>query len=155
MPIARFRAGGVLRPNDYYVPRLHDARALQLLRDGELVTVLAPRQTGKSSLKVRLQASLRANSWCGVLDLTAISTSTSPDALFDSLGDEVVRSIERGGGPGAPGLPPPGFPRRPTGGPLARGEQTGPARAAPGRSAQRARPATSRRPRPPGPRSAT
>lgn len=90
----RFRAGGVLRRGDLYIERGADARVLTLLRDGELATVVGPRQTGKSSLKVRLVNELRQTTLCGAIDLTAFSTAESHEALFGGLIEETLRCFK-------------------------------------------------------------
>ncbi len=91
---SRFRAGGVLRRGDLYIERGADARVLKLLQDGELATVVGPRQTGKSSLKVRLVSELRQTTLCGAIDLTTFSTAGSQEALFGALIEETQRCFK-------------------------------------------------------------
>lgn len=55
----RFQSGGAVRPGVFYIERDADAELLQTLLDGEYCYVLAPRQMGKSSLRVRAGEQLR------------------------------------------------------------------------------------------------
>jgi WD40 repeat protein len=55
----RFQSGGAVRPGAFYIERDADAELLQTLLDSEYCYVLAPRQMGKSSLRVRAGEQLR------------------------------------------------------------------------------------------------
>ena len=54
----RFQAGGALRPGSLYVRRDADDELRQTLLCGEFAYVLAPRQIGKSSLRLRAEKRL-------------------------------------------------------------------------------------------------
>ncbi|MBM3495318.1 MAG: hypothetical protein FJX72_13505, partial [Armatimonadetes bacterium] len=95
--------GGSLRADaPCYVERVADADILAALGRGELCYVLTPRQMGKSSLKVRTAARLRADgARVVVLDLTSVGRNLTPEQwyfgllghLFEQLGME--RELER------------------------------------------------------------
>ena len=62
---------GALHPEALYIERAADQALYQALRAGELCYVLAPRQIGKSSLRVRTARKLSENgARCAELDLT-------------------------------------------------------------------------------------
>jgi hypothetical protein len=69
----RFQVGGTLREGALYVPRPADDELPAALLRGELCYVLAPRQIGKSSLRVRTRRILsRGGVRCASIDLTQI-----------------------------------------------------------------------------------
>ena len=70
--MTRFKGAGTLGPNDPYIERPADATLLEALRDGEYCYVLAPRQSGKSSLVGRTRRSL-VDRATAALDMSAIA----------------------------------------------------------------------------------
>ncbi|MEO7330467.1 MAG: AAA-like domain-containing protein, partial [Minicystis sp.] len=83
----RFQAGGTVREASIYVPRAADEELFRIMERSEFCYVLAPRQIGKSSLRVRAERRLAAGAVTVIsIDLTAIGTSgVSPDAWLYSL----------------------------------------------------------------------
>jgi WD40 repeat protein len=72
----KIQVGGALRPGALYVQRAADAELLRALHDGEICTVLAPRQSGKSSLRTRTARSLeQAGVRCAMVDLASLGVS--------------------------------------------------------------------------------
>jgi WD40 repeat protein len=59
MTPARFQPGGTLREDAFYIEREADRELFAALAEGESCAVLAPRQIGKSSLRVRTARRLR------------------------------------------------------------------------------------------------
>jgi AAA domain-containing protein len=91
----RFQSGGALREGTFYVSRRADHELPDALCRGELCHVLAPRQMGKSSLRLRVDATLRAR---GVraccVDLSALgSTEVTPEQWYFGLVDALARSL--------------------------------------------------------------
>lgn len=73
---------GALHPEALYVERAADQLLYQALRRGEFCYVLAPRQIGKSSLRVRTARRLTAEgARCAELDLTRIGGSADHDPI--------------------------------------------------------------------------
>src|SRR5262245_24975281 len=69
----RFQPGGTLRDDAFYAERDADRELFAALAEGETCTVLAPRQIGKSSLRVRTARKLREQGLrVGTVDLTRI-----------------------------------------------------------------------------------
>lgn len=69
------RAGGTLDEEHLYVEREADRELRSALAQSDYCFVLAPRQIGKSSLRVRCQSHLRQGGIrCAVVDLTTIGT---------------------------------------------------------------------------------
>lgn len=82
----RFQVGGTIREGSLYVVRPADAELPQALREGEFCYVLAPRQIGKSSLRLRTKRQLEAQGVrCVSLDLTQFGgrQATSSEWYFD------------------------------------------------------------------------
>lgn len=70
--MTRFKGAGTLGPNDPYIERPADGTLLEALRDGEYCYVLAPRQSGKSSLVGRTRRRL-VDRATAALDMSAIA----------------------------------------------------------------------------------
>ena len=91
----RFQSGGALREGTFYVSRSADVELPEALCRGELCHVLAPRQMGKSSLRLRADAVLRARgvrSCC--IDLSALgSTEVTPEQWYFGLVDALARGL--------------------------------------------------------------
>src|SRR5579872_2922391 len=86
-PALQFQSGGTLRPESLYVERPADTELPEALRRGEFCYVLAPRQIGKSSLRIRTAQKLEtAGIRCASIDLTSIGTSQlSPEQWYFGL----------------------------------------------------------------------
>src|SRR5262249_32582151 len=59
-PTSAFQAGGTVQEGSVYIERAADRELYACLSQGEYCSVLAPRQIGKSSLRVRVARKLRA-----------------------------------------------------------------------------------------------
>jgi hypothetical protein len=94
----RFQSGGALREGALYVERQADRHLPEALLEGELCHVLAPRQMGKSSLRARVEAGLRARGLrCGSVDLTTLgSTGVTVSQWYFGLVDALSRSLGLG-----------------------------------------------------------
>jgi len=97
---ARFQVGGALAEGALYVERAADRELPEALRRGELCYVLATRQIGKSSLRLRTTKRLTAEGIaCVTIDLTALGTeNTSPETWYVGLTAEIALGLD---------LPPP------------------------------------------------
>jgi tetratricopeptide (TPR) repeat protein len=81
-----FTVGGTLSLDAVYITRPTDEALLQAVRSGEYCNVLAPRQTGKSSLMVRTAARLRREGVrTAVIDLTDIGTELDAEEWYLGL----------------------------------------------------------------------
>jgi len=79
----------------YYIARRADDELFKHLVDGDYCHVLAPRQIGKSSLRVRTQERLRARGIrCASVDLTGIGSHASPDEWYFSLASAIGEALE-------------------------------------------------------------
>ncbi len=96
----RFQAGGALGEGALYVERAADRELPEALRRGELCYVLATRQIGKSSLRLRTTRRLVAEGIaCVTIDLTALGTeNTSAETWYVGLTAEIALGLD---------LPPP------------------------------------------------
>ena len=88
-----FQAGGTLSEDaPSYIERPADRDLLHALEQGELCLLLAPRQTGKSSLMVHSMARLKGiGIRAGIVDLQPLGSHREMDAWFR----DVVYQIER------------------------------------------------------------
>lgn len=93
--IRQFQAGGALRAGAYYVARSADVELPTALMRGEFCYVLAPRQMGKSSLRLRTKQHLEHQEIrCVSIDLTTIgSRDTSAEQWYFSIIDEVAQQL--------------------------------------------------------------
>ncbi len=93
----RLQATGALRDDALYVERPADTELLTALQEGEFCSVLAPRQIGKSSLRVRVARRLReAGVHCAQIDLTTLGHSADRDpigAWYFSLMSRLAREL--------------------------------------------------------------
>ena len=91
-----FQVGGGTLSEDSpsYVERPADGELLAALERGELCLVLAPRQTGKSSLMVHALAGLREQGIRpGLVDLQHLSSITDPERWFRDVVEQIERSM--------------------------------------------------------------
>lgn len=90
-----FQAGGTLEPGAFYVRRDADEELPAALLQGTLCFVLAPRQIGKSSLRIQAEQRLAEQGVrCVSLDLTRVgSRDSSADQWYFSLVDEIARQL--------------------------------------------------------------
>jgi hypothetical protein len=91
-----FQAGGTVREDATYVERKADQELVDALLEGEFCYVLAPRQIGKSSLRLRALSRIRKQGVrAASVDLTSIGTSgISDDEWYFSLVDEIATQLE-------------------------------------------------------------
>ena len=90
----QLQAGGALQSTRLYIEREEDARLRRLLQDGEFCHVLAPSQTGKTSLAKRAAAHLEASGLLTVqIDFNErYSPQIGPeDFYFDVMRDIATR----------------------------------------------------------------
>lgn len=87
-------AGGALRPGDRYIERSADSELVSALLAGEFCYVLAPRQIGKSSLRVRTarELSLRGVR-CTSVTLEQIGTAVSAEQWYYTLADAIAEGL--------------------------------------------------------------
>lgn len=78
----------------YYIARRADEELFEHLVERDYCHVLAPRQIGKSSLRVRTQERLRARGIrCASVDLTGIGSHASPDEWYFSLASAIAEAL--------------------------------------------------------------
>ncbi|KYF91461.1 hypothetical protein BE17_37220 [Sorangium cellulosum] len=86
MAPVRFKGRGMLLDQELYIQREADRELLEALRSGQHCHVLAPRQVGKSNLRVRATGLLRDTGVrCVSLDLTGIASRSDEEAWYSSL----------------------------------------------------------------------
>src|SRR5262249_49785653 len=94
----RFQAGGSLQPGALYVERPADQELPAALLQGEFCYVLAPRQIGKSSLRIRTTAELKKEGVrCVTIDLNWIGKSSEAEwyrGLVGELSDKLKLNID-------------------------------------------------------------
>lgn len=91
----QFQSGGVLEEGKFYVERPADTELPQLLLQGELVYVLAPRQIGKSSLRVRSAQHLRRQGVrCAAIGLDEIGTQISEQEWYFGIIRQLANQLE-------------------------------------------------------------
>lgn len=92
---AQFQAGGTVRDNAFYVERMADVELTDALSKGEFCYVLAPRQIGKSSLRVHTERRLRSQGIdCVSIDLTMLGSSEiTQEEWYYGLVEEVGQRL--------------------------------------------------------------
>lgn len=91
----RFHYTGSLAPGDVYVERPADRLLPELLRRGTYCHILAPRQIGKSSLRVRVAERLQEEGIrCASLDLTVCGSSADPEQWYFTVAAEIADQLE-------------------------------------------------------------
>src|SRR5262245_23973551 len=93
-----FQAGGTVREGSTYIERRADKEIVEALLEGEFCYVLAPRQIGKSSLRLRAQQKLKERGVrCASIDLTSIGTSgISDEEWYFGLVEEINNQLALG-----------------------------------------------------------
>ena len=94
-PRSHFQVGGAVQQGALYVARRADRELLEALRHGEFCYILAPRQIGKSSLRIRVgQALAREQVRCVSIDFSGIgSTSVTIDEWYYSIADDIAQAL--------------------------------------------------------------
>ncbi len=95
MPNDFFQVGGTLSENaPSYIERPADRALLTALEKGDLCLVLAPRQTGKSSLMVHTRRRLKVHGvQAGIVDFQALGNQQDADQWFGDVLYQVERSL--------------------------------------------------------------
>ncbi len=90
-----FHAGGALEADyKYYIERKADFEAYQAIRRGKFINIIAPRQTGKTSLLKRLLYNLRSSGWqCCFMDLSTMK-GLEQTAWFNHLGQTFAGQLQ-------------------------------------------------------------
>lgn len=90
-----FQVGGAVQQGALYVARRADRELFEALRHGEFCYILAPRQIGKSSLRIRVgQALAREGVRCVSIDFSGIgSTSVTIDEWYYSIADDIAQAL--------------------------------------------------------------
>jgi WD40 repeat protein len=93
---AHFQVGGAVQAGAFYIERKADRELLSALERGEFCYILAPRQIGKTSLRIRAARRLQAAGVRTVsVDFTSIgSTSVSIDAWYFSIAAEIAEALD-------------------------------------------------------------
>jgi len=93
-----FQVGGTLdEDSPSYIERPADTELMKALERGEVCLVLAPRQTGKSSLMVHARAQLkRSGTAAAIVDLQPLGSHSDPDAWFRDVVYQIERSLKLG-----------------------------------------------------------
>lgn len=94
-PLNFFQVGATLSADSpSYIERPADAQLISALVRGELCLVLAPRQTGKSSLMVHARQGLVERGMrSGTVDLQRLGKEADPDRFFNSVMRQLRRSL--------------------------------------------------------------
>ena len=91
-----FQVGGTLKEGaPSYIERPADSELLAALEKGELCLVLAPRQTGKSSLMVHAKGKLHEKGIrAGIVDLQPLGSQTQAEQWFTDVVYRIERNLE-------------------------------------------------------------
>jgi hypothetical protein len=90
-----FQVGGTLdEDSPSYIERPADKELMDALERGEVCLVLAPRQTGKSSLMVHARSRLRRRgAAAAIVDLQPLGSHSDLDAWFRDVVYQIQRSL--------------------------------------------------------------
>ena len=89
-----FQVGGAIPIGRLYVERRADAEVLASLAEGEFCYVLAPRQIGKSSLRLRAAKRLEQRGVRSVsIDFSGIGSSVTVDEWYFSIAYEIAEEL--------------------------------------------------------------
>lgn len=93
--VPAFQCGGTLLDSAVYLERSADRNLPALLLAGDLCYVLAPRQIGKSSLRVRVRHQLEAQGVrCAAIDLTGVGDRhTASEQWYFDLTSRIARQL--------------------------------------------------------------
>lgn len=96
--MTRLQENGALREDALYIERSADQELYQALISGEVCAILAPRQIGKSSLRVRTSRMLaKRGMHCAQVDLTALGKTADQNpisAWYFSLVARIARELK-------------------------------------------------------------
>lgn len=89
-----FHTGGALEADyKYYIERKADSDAYETIIQGKFINLIAPRQTGKTSLFKRLLLNLRSSGWqCCFVDLATLK-GLEQAAWFNHLGQTLAQEL--------------------------------------------------------------
>lgn len=89
-----FQVGGAIPIGRLYVERRADAELVDNLLEGEFCYVLAPRQIGKSSLRLRAAKRLEQHGYrCVSIDFSGIGSSVTVDEWYFSIAYEIAEEL--------------------------------------------------------------
>lgn len=93
--VRQFQVGGAVQGDAFYIERRADRELLDALRRGEFCYILAPRQIGKSSLRIRVARTLALEGVrCVSIDFSGIgSTSVTIDEWYYSIADDIAQAL--------------------------------------------------------------
>jgi hypothetical protein len=96
LPNIRYQVGGCLSlDSSSYIKRKADDEIYKALKSGQLCIVSAPRQTGKSSLRLQTIKRLQEDGFaCTTIDLASIGGQNNVEQFYASLIDILVSSFE-------------------------------------------------------------
>src|SRR5579871_5063866 len=91
-----YTVGGTINPSvGFYLTREADTKLLEACRNGAFAYILAPRQSGKSSLMVHTALELQQEGvHYAIIDLTRIGTELDVEQWYFGLLMEVVEQLE-------------------------------------------------------------
>lgn len=90
-----FYTGGAIPPDHpCYVERMADREVTRILQNDGIAYIIAPRQMGKTSLLIRLEARLKLRGWsCCRVDLATLK-GLSQQKWFQDLGRRIARACD-------------------------------------------------------------
>jgi WD40 repeat protein len=89
-----FQVGGAIPIGRLYIERRADTEVVETLLEGEFCSVLAPRQIGKSSLRLRAAKRLEARGIrCVSIDFSGIGSSVTVDEWYFSIAYEIAEEL--------------------------------------------------------------
>lgn len=89
-----FQIGGAIPVGRLYIERKADAEVVDTLAEGEFCYVLAPRQIGKSSLRLRASKELERRGFrCVSIDFSGIGSGSTIDEWYFSIAYEIAEGL--------------------------------------------------------------